>query len=162
MAEMKTLNGYEVVDAAARAEIELLKAKEPDLTGYATETYVNNAIPKLYQHTVIFIIDGYIDASGIAYRTSLTASATFVNTDATAYTTQAVLATYLSSKKTHLACSGSLYFENTDSNYLLLSMFSEDGSVVNFNYLQTPESLDSYNNSNENNIQVVDTVVALN
>lgn len=47
MAEMKTLNGYEVVDAAARAEIELLKAKEPDLTGYATETYVDAAIANI-------------------------------------------------------------------------------------------------------------------
>lgn len=41
MAEMKTLNGYEVVDAAARAEIELLKAKEPDLSGYYTKSEVD-------------------------------------------------------------------------------------------------------------------------
>lgn len=41
MAEMKTLNGYEVVDAAARADIELLKAKEPDLSGYYTKSEVD-------------------------------------------------------------------------------------------------------------------------
>ena len=35
--EMKTLNGYELVDAKAREDIELLKAKEPDLSEYVTE-----------------------------------------------------------------------------------------------------------------------------
>lgn len=44
MAEMKTLNGYELVDAKARADIEALKDKQPDLTGYATEEYVDQAI----------------------------------------------------------------------------------------------------------------------
>ena len=41
MAEMKTLNGYEVVDAKAREDIELLKTKEPDLTGYYTKSEVD-------------------------------------------------------------------------------------------------------------------------
>lgn len=40
MAEIKTLNGYELVDAKARADIEELQTKEVDLTGYATETWV--------------------------------------------------------------------------------------------------------------------------
>lgn len=39
---MKTLNGYEVVDEKARQDIETLKNKEVDLTGYATEDWVNN------------------------------------------------------------------------------------------------------------------------
>lgn len=51
---MKTLNGYEVVDAKARADIKALQANSAtkedlenvsvDLTGYATEAYVNNRI----------------------------------------------------------------------------------------------------------------------
>ena len=41
MAEMKTLNGYEVVDAAARAEIEFLKANGPDFSGYYTKSEVD-------------------------------------------------------------------------------------------------------------------------
>lgn len=41
MAEMKTLNGYEVVDAKAREDIEKLKAKEPDLSAYYTKTEVD-------------------------------------------------------------------------------------------------------------------------
>jgi hypothetical protein len=67
MAEMKTLNGYEVVDAAARADIELLKAKDtaiqadlnnhnhsyndltdkptiPSTEGLASEVYVTNYV----------------------------------------------------------------------------------------------------------------------
>lgn len=47
MPEMKTLNGYEVVDAKAREDIEALKNAEVDLTGYATEAYVDNAIDNI-------------------------------------------------------------------------------------------------------------------
>lgn len=47
MPEMKTLNGYEVVDAKARQDIEALKNAEVDLTGYATEAYVDNAIDNI-------------------------------------------------------------------------------------------------------------------
>lgn len=55
MAEMKTLNGYEVVDAKAREDIKNLgdttqqrlaeiETAIPNLEGYATETYVNEQI----------------------------------------------------------------------------------------------------------------------
>jgi hypothetical protein len=44
MPEMKTLNGYEIVDAQAREDIKALKSAEVDLTGYATEDYVDTAI----------------------------------------------------------------------------------------------------------------------
>ena len=44
MKEMKTLNGYEVVDTQARADIEQVRSEIPSLTGYATEEYVNTAI----------------------------------------------------------------------------------------------------------------------
>ena len=55
MPEMKTLNGYEIVDAKAREDIETLKAGgipeggggNVDLTGYATEEYVDNAISNI-------------------------------------------------------------------------------------------------------------------
>lgn len=53
MPEMKTLNGYEVVDAKAREDIEGLQEavaaipEMPDLTPYATETYVDNAIDNI-------------------------------------------------------------------------------------------------------------------
>ena len=54
MPEMKTLNGYEIVDAKAREDIETLKAGgipggggTVDLTGYATEEYVDNAIASI-------------------------------------------------------------------------------------------------------------------
>lgn len=52
MPEMKTLNGYEVVDAKARKDIEGLQEAvaaipEYDLTPYATETYVDNAIDNI-------------------------------------------------------------------------------------------------------------------
>lgn len=55
MPEMKTLNGYEVVDAKAREEIKSVKEavdnieipEMPDLTPYATETYVDNAIDNI-------------------------------------------------------------------------------------------------------------------
>ena len=47
--EMKTLNGYEVVDASARQRLDILEQNggsggDIDLTGYATEEYVDNAI----------------------------------------------------------------------------------------------------------------------
>lgn len=52
MAEMKTLNGYEVVDAAARAEIELLKAKDTDLSAYYTKTEADdNYATKTHNHS---------------------------------------------------------------------------------------------------------------
>lgn len=38
MPEMKTLNGYEVVDAKARREIEALKNTETDLSAYAKKS----------------------------------------------------------------------------------------------------------------------------
>lgn len=41
MAEMKSLNGYEIVDAKAREDIETLKSTAPELTGYATEEWVH-------------------------------------------------------------------------------------------------------------------------
>ena len=44
MAEMKTLNGYEVVDAKARQDIEALKEKEPDLSNYYTKAQTDSAI----------------------------------------------------------------------------------------------------------------------
>lgn len=47
MPEMKTLGGYEVVDAKAREDIEALKNAEVDLTGYATEAYVDEAIANI-------------------------------------------------------------------------------------------------------------------
>lgn len=63
MPEMKTLQGYEIVDAKARKDIEALKnaghateeyvdnaiaaIPEVDLTPYATETYVDNAIDNI-------------------------------------------------------------------------------------------------------------------
>lgn len=47
MPEMKSLNGYEIVDAKAREDIEALKSAGVDLTGYATETYVDQAISNI-------------------------------------------------------------------------------------------------------------------
>lgn len=44
MKEMKTLNGYEVVDTQARSDIETVRSEIPSLTGYATEDYVDTAI----------------------------------------------------------------------------------------------------------------------
>lgn len=50
--EMKTLNGYEIVDASARDRLAVLEQNggsggTTDLTGYATEEYVDNEIAKL-------------------------------------------------------------------------------------------------------------------
>lgn len=44
MAQMKTLNGYEVVDVQARADIEVLQNKEVDLSSYYTKTETDTAI----------------------------------------------------------------------------------------------------------------------
>jgi nicotinamidase-related amidase len=61
MPEMKTLNGYEVVDAKAREDIEALKNAEVDLTGYATESYVDEALAAIPDNGVKPV---FIDASG--------------------------------------------------------------------------------------------------
>ena len=45
--EMKTLNGYEIVDAKAREAIEELKSKGVDLSNYYTKEEVNNAIANI-------------------------------------------------------------------------------------------------------------------
>jgi NAD-dependent SIR2 family protein deacetylase len=42
--ELSRLNGFEIVDAKAREDIEALKNAEVNLDGYATENYVKNAI----------------------------------------------------------------------------------------------------------------------
>lgn len=47
MPEMKTLNGYEVVDAKARADIEALKGKEVDLSNYATKAELPTKVSQL-------------------------------------------------------------------------------------------------------------------
>lgn len=44
MAEMKTFNGYEVVDAKARQDIATLNEKEPDLSNYYTKAQTDSAI----------------------------------------------------------------------------------------------------------------------
>lgn len=47
MPEMKTLNGYEVVDAKARQDIEVLKNTEVDLTPYATKSELPTKVSQL-------------------------------------------------------------------------------------------------------------------
>ena len=47
MPEMKTLNGYEVVDAKARQDIEVLKNTEVDLTSYATKSELPTKVSQL-------------------------------------------------------------------------------------------------------------------
>lgn len=52
MAEMKTLNGYEVVDAAARADIELLKAKDTAIQAdLNNHNHDNDYAPKTHNHS---------------------------------------------------------------------------------------------------------------
>lgn len=52
MAEMKTFHGYEVVDAKAREDIEILKVKEPDLSAYYTKTEADdNYATKTHNHS---------------------------------------------------------------------------------------------------------------
>lgn len=59
---MKTLNGYEVVDEKARQDIETLKNKEVDLTGYATEDWVNNqGFIKEHQSLEGYATEKYVD-----------------------------------------------------------------------------------------------------
>lgn len=61
MPEMKTLCGYEVVDAKARQDIEALQEavaaipEMPDLSPYATETYVDNAVNSIKPEVYRFI-----------------------------------------------------------------------------------------------------------
>lgn len=74
MTEMKTLNGYEIVDEKARNDIEELKNKEVDLTGYATEKYVDTAVKNVSDttqqrlaeiETAIPSLEGYAKESDI-------------------------------------------------------------------------------------------------
>jgi hypothetical protein len=64
MAEMKTLNGYEIVDAKAREDIAKLQENsgsgDIDLSGYATEAYVDNAFLN-YENTWKEYVDNSLE-----------------------------------------------------------------------------------------------------
>ena len=64
MAEMKSLNGYEIVDAKAREDIVKLQENsgsgDIDLRGYATEAYVDNAFLN-YENTWKEYVDNSLE-----------------------------------------------------------------------------------------------------
>jgi hypothetical protein len=72
MNEMKTLNGFEIVDAKAREDIETIKNSgvKVDLTGYATESYVEQAIEanipdglSSFNNDMNFVDKSYVDTA---------------------------------------------------------------------------------------------------
>lgn len=70
MAEMKTLNGYEVVDAKARADIEALKATQPEATEHISVGFVKDKNLILFNPAIK--IDGKnLNISGYVYNKNL-------------------------------------------------------------------------------------------
>jgi hypothetical protein len=160
---MKTLNGYEVVDAQAREDIKELLA-----TDFATETYVDNAIENahktLYQHTIEIQADGLFpidDGSGY-YHDYIMAIATIINTDPTVYSTQEQIASYLADKNTTIACIGNYYNEKTNAEYRLLKLTSEDANTIVFWYMRDYDLYDVISFNKRSDVLIFDHIVALN
>ena len=127
MPEMKTLNGYEVVDAKARQDIEdimganlaseeyvdeaIAAIPKPDYTGLATEAYVDNAIDNIPE----------VDLSKHALKSELPTKVSQLQNDSKFITREEVPETDLSAyaKKTELPTKNSQLVN--DSNFITLA-----------------------------------------
>ena len=93
MPEMKTLNGYEVVDAKARQDIEVLKNTEVDLTPYATKSELPTKVSQLQNDSRFITLEEVpaTDLSAYAKKTDIPDVSGFITSIPSEYVTESEL-----------------------------------------------------------------------
>ena len=93
MPEMKTLNGYEVVDAKARQDIEVLKNTEVDLTLYATKSELPTKVSQLQNDSRFITLEEVpeTDLSAYAKKTDIPDVSGFITSIPSEYVTESEL-----------------------------------------------------------------------
>ena len=93
MPEMKTLNGYEVVDAKAREDIEVLKNTEVDLTPYATKSELPTKVSQLQNDSRFITLEEVpeTDLSAYAKKTDIPDVSGFITSIPSEYITESEL-----------------------------------------------------------------------
>ena len=93
MPEMKTLNGYEVVDAKARQDIEVLKNTEVDLTHYATKSELPTKVSQLQNDSRFITLEEVpkTDLSAYAKKTDIPDVSGFITSIPSEYVTESEL-----------------------------------------------------------------------
>ena len=93
MPEMKTLNGYEVVDAKARQDIEVLKNTEVDLTSYATKSELPTKVSQLQNDSRFITLEEVpeTDLSAYAKKTDIPDVSGFITSIPSEYVTESEL-----------------------------------------------------------------------
>lgn len=146
MPEMKTLNGYEVVDVKARQTI-------ADL-------------PKRYQHSLeIYIGYRVLAESGATYIDYLGVTTTFVNNNPNPYKTHEALAEYLYSNSdvdNHLyyfiTCTGNYHVGKLDKDSLTYAIESRDGVNLSYRYLSKYDTEDRVTFSDSTKLEYEDII----
>lgn len=88
MSELKTLNGYEIVDAKARQDIAAIKI--PSIEGLATEDYVDEAVNNSQKATTTFVSTYYYTKTETDNKIKAAVDAIDIpETDLTGYATEA-------------------------------------------------------------------------
>lgn len=93
MPEMKTLNGYEVVDAKARQDIEVLKNTEVDLTHYALKSELPTKVSQLQNDSRFITLEEVpeTDLSAYAKKTDIPDVSGFITSIPSEYVTESEL-----------------------------------------------------------------------
>ena len=93
MPEMKTLNGYEVVDAKARQDIEVLKNTEVDLTSYALKSELPTKVSQLQNDSRFITLEEVpeTDLSAYAKKTDIPDVSGFITSIPSEYVTESEL-----------------------------------------------------------------------
>ena len=93
MPEMKTLNGYEVVDAKARQDIEVLKNTEVDLTPYALKSELPTKVSQLQNDSRFITLEEVpeTDLSAYAKKTDIPDVSGFITSIPSEYVTESEL-----------------------------------------------------------------------
>lgn len=156
MPEMKTLNGYEVVDAKARQDIEVLKNTEVDLTHYALKSELPTKVSQLQNDSRFITLEEVpeTDLSAYAKKSDIPDVSGFITSIPSEYVTESELNAkgYLTQHQdiSHLAPKTSIPTKVSqlanDSNYLtsIPSNYITEAELEAKGYLTEHQSLAAY------------------
>ena len=120
MPEMKTLNGYEVVDAKARQDIEVLKNTEVDLTSYATKSELPTKVSQLQNDSRFITLEEVpaTDLSAYAKKTDIPDVSGFITSIPSEYITESELNAkgYLTQEDLPASIDTSKFLTKVDNN----------------------------------------------
>ena len=147
MPEMKTLNGYEVVDAKARQDIEVLKNTEVDLTPYALKSELPTKVSQLQNDSRFITLEEVpaTDLSAYAKKTDIPDVSGFITSIPSEYITESELNAkgYLTEEDLPASIDTSKFLTKVDNNdqYMWYATTTNANQVIQ-NYVPI-EKLDS-------------------